>query len=148
MFDSRRPLKIGVIVGIVVVIVVVVALVRGGGGSPIDTAMAFYRAGNEGNYDKAYSYLAPETQMSWEMLGMMLPSFDNAMDDATRDGDIARIESKQAMEYSGTSATVRLTIYYGDGDDTEDVLTLIKVDGRWRIFTSVLLITPSSSYPW
>ena len=149
MFDSRRPLKIGIIVGIVVVIVVVVALVRsGGGGSPIDTAMAFYKAGNEGNYDKAYAYLAPETQMSWEMLGMMLPSFDNAMDDATRSGDISRIESKQAVEYSGSYATVRLTIYYTDGDDTEDVLTLLKVDGRWKIFTSVLLIMPSSSYPW
>lgn len=146
MFSSK--LKIAVIVGVVIVIVVVVALVRGGGGSPIDTAMAFYRAGNEGDYNKAYSYLAPETQMSWEMLGMMMPSFDNAMDDATKGGDITRIESKQAIEYSGAYATVRLTIEYGNGSQTEDVLTLMKVNGKWRIFTSVLLITPSSSYPW
>ena len=141
MFNSK--LKIAVIVGVVVVIVVIVALVRGGGGSPIDTAMAFYRAGNEGNYDKAYSYLAPETQMSWEMLGMMMPSFDNAMDDATKGGDITRIESKQAIEYSGAYATVRLVIYYRDGNQTEDVLTLMKVDGRWRIYMSTLLIMPS-----
>ena len=152
MFNSRRPLKIGIIVGVVVVIIVIVALVRGGDGSPIDTAMAFYRAGNEGNYNKAYTYLTTETQMAWEMMGMMLPSFDNAMDDATRDGTITRIESKQAVEYSGAYATVRLAIYYNDGDNTEDVLTLIKEDGRWKIFTSILLIMPSSTssslYPW
>ena len=144
MFNSK--LKIAGIVGGVILIVVIVALVTSGGGSPIDVAMAFYKAGNAGNYEKAYDYLAPEAQMAWEMMGAFMPSFDNAMDDATKVGTITRIEAKETVEYSGAYATVWLTLDYNDGSREQDVLTLIKVDKGWRIYMSTLLLMPS--YSW
>jgi len=130
------------IVAAVIVIIVVVAAVRGGGESPADVAIAFYRAGNDGSYTKAYNYLTPQTRMAWEMMGAFAPRFDNSMDAATRKGTITRIEVTDAMQYGAASATVRLTLHYRDATRKQDVLTLTKVDGRWRIFSSTLLLMP------
>ena len=141
MFVSNR-LKIIGIVAVVIVIIVVVAAVTGGSESPADVAIAFYRAGNDGNYSKAYSYLTSETRMAWEMMGAFAPRFDNSMDSATKKGTIARIEVTDAIQYGHMSANVRLTLNYRDGSQRQDVLTLTKVDGRWRIFSSTLLLTP------
>lgn len=139
---SSRSLKLIGIIGGVVLIVIIGALLIGGRESPADVAVAFYKAGNEGSYTKAYGYLTPESRMAWEMLGTFAPRFDNSMDAATKGGTITRIEVREAMEYAGMHATVRLTLDYRNGSRKEDVLTLTKVDGRWRIFTSTLLLTP------
>lgn len=141
MFASNRMKIIG-IAAVVIVIIIVVAAITGGSGSPADVAIAFYRAGNDGNYTKAYSYLTPETRMVWEMMGGFGPRFDNSMDGATKSGTITRIEVTDAIQYDGMSANVRLTLNYRDGSQRQDVLTLTKVDRRWRIFSSTLLLTP------
>ncbi len=141
MFASNRMKIIG-IAAVVIVIIVVVAAMTGGSESPADVAIAFYRAGNGGDYTRAYNYLAPETRIGWEMMGAFMSRFDNAMDAATKNGDITRIDVTDAIQYGGTSATVRLTLNYRDGSQRQDVLTLTKVDRRWRIFSSTLLLTP------
>lgn len=141
MSGSNRLKLIG-IVAAVIVIIVVVAVARGGGESPADVAIAFYRAGNDGSYTRAYNYLSPHTRMAWEMMGALAPRFDNSMDAATKRGSISRIEVTDAMLYGGASATVRLTLHYRDGTRKQDVLTLTKVDGRWRVFSSTLLLMP------
>ena len=142
MFLSSRLLKIIGVVAVVVVIVVVAVLLTGGGDSPAEVAVAFYRAGNEGSYTKAYNYLAPQTRMAWEMMGAFVPRFDNAMDNATQGGSITRIEVQDTIEYGGMHATVRVTLDYRASSPEQDVLTLTKVDGQWKIFSSTLLVTP------
>ena len=141
VFGSNRMKIIG-IVAVVIVIIVVVAVVTGGSESPADVAIAFYRAGNGGNYPEAYNYLTPETRMAWEMMGAFMSRFDNSMDAATKNGTITRIDVTDAIQYGGVSANVRLTLHYRDGSQRQDVLTLTKVDRRWRIFSSTLLLTP------
>jgi len=130
----------GIVVGLSVIVVIAVLLL-GGGESPTDVAIAFYRAANEGNYARAEGYLAPEVRMAWQMMPMM-PSFDTAVDGATKGGTITRIEVEEATEYGRVSATVWLRLDYQDGSREQDVLTLTRVDRRWRIFTSTLLIMP------
>jgi hypothetical protein len=138
--SSALPKILG-IVGGVVVAVVIVALLIAGRGSPVDVAMAFYRAGNEGNYEKAATYLFPSIERAWEMLPS-IRRFDTAMDAATKDGTITRIEATETIEVGGV-ATVWLTLDYRDGSREEDILTLMKVDGEWRVYMSTLLLMPS-----
>jgi hypothetical protein len=104
--------------------------------------MAFYRAGNRGNYEKALGYLGPELRAGYEMWGggTFMPRFDTAMDGATKGGTIVRMETREAVEYGGLQATVWLTLDYEDRSREHDVLTLMKVDGEWRIYKSILLL--------
>jgi hypothetical protein len=141
--SSPWPKIAGIVGGVALIIAIVVLLIGvGERESPIEVAMAFYRAGNEGNYEKAFGYLTPEIRMAWKMGVPFIPRFDNAMDAATRGGTIARIEAEEAVEYAGAFATVWLTLVYEDGSQARDVLTLMKVDGEWRIYMSTLLLMP------
>ncbi|MBA7546838.1 hypothetical protein ES705_39237 [subsurface metagenome] len=130
----------------------VVSLVSGcsGGGSPSDVAKDFYKAGNDGNYEKAESYLSISMEMAFEMgafggvgfTGGSGLEFENMMDGATKDGTIARIEVKGGEEYpGGYQAMVYLTLHYTDGSRAQDVLMLQKEDGNWKILQSTLLLT-------
>lgn len=121
-----------------------------GGGSPSDVAKTFYKAGNEGNYEKAESYLSISMKMAFEMgafggvgfTGGSGLEFENMMDGATKDGTIAQIEVKGGEEYpGGYQAMVYLTLHYTDGSQAQDVLMLQKEDGNWKIMQSSLLIT-------
>jgi len=121
-----------------------------GGGSPSDVAKAFYKAGNEGSYEKAESYLSISMKMAFEMgafggvgfTGGSGLEFENMMDGATKDGTIAQIEVKGGEEYpGGYQAMVYLTLHYTDGSQAQDVLMLQKEDGNWKIMQSSLLLT-------
>lgn len=133
---------------IVTLLLAIVATVAAGcaGELPADVAKAFYRAGNEGNYAKAESYLAAEARMAFEMVPMM-GRFDNAMDAVTRGGTITRIEVEEGVEYAGAFATVMVTLHYADGSQESDVLQLVKQDGKWRISQSSLLMKGAVRLP-
>ncbi len=116
----------------------------GVGESPSDVAKAFYKAGNEGDYEKAFSYLSIHIQMAYKMpgAGLVFGKFDNAMDGVTKNGTIKRIEVEGGEEFpGGHQAVIYVTLHYADGDKKQDVLTLQKEDGRWKIIMSILLAT-------
>ncbi len=129
---------------LVVALGLITSLASGcGGGSASDVAKAFYRAGNEGDYAKAKSYMAINMQMAFEMPGLGM-DYENAMDGATKDGTIAQIEVKGVEEYPGGYTTVvYLTLHYTDGSQAQDVLLLQKEGGNWKIMQSSLFMTGS-----
>jgi len=113
-----------------------------GGGSPADTAKAFYKAANDGNYDEAIDYLSIHLQMGFDIMNPLGMGIENAMDGVTRNGTIQKIEIKGGEEFpSGYQAMVYLTLHYTDGRQAQDVLTLQKEDGKWKIIISTLLAT-------
>ena len=112
-----------------------------GGGSPSDVAKAFYKAGNEGNYSEAESYLSFEARAVYRQpVFGLTQSFDNQMDAVTKGGTITRIDVEEGKDYGGY-AVVLVTLHYADGGQASDTLSLLKEDGRWRIVTSALLLT-------
>ena len=122
----------------------------GGGGSASDVAKGFYRAGNEGNYEKAESYLSSSMKMVFDMgvLGGVGSSggsslaFENMMDGTTKNGTISQIEVTGGDEFiADVQAMVYLTLHYTDGTQAQDVLMLQKSDGNWKIMQSTLLVT-------
>lgn len=124
-----------------VVLALLVSFVNGctgGGESPSDVVKAFYKAGNEGNYAKAKSYLSIHTQMTMEMIPEM-SSFEEQMDAATKGGKIARIEIKGG-EKGDSVAIVYLTLYFKDGSQEQDVIELSKEEGKWKIYMSTWLM--------
>jgi len=135
--------------GLVAVLVLLSFLLSGcGGGSPTDVTNAFYKAGNEGNYAKAKSYLSIHSEMGWEsMRPLGMPPFEDAMDAATKEGTIARIEIKGGQKM-GYYTVVYLTLYYKDGSQEEDTIQLLKEDGRWKIYISTLLMSAWTKGLW
>ena len=132
----------------IIILMIVLALLTlstcacGGGGSASDVAKAFYKAGNGGDYEKAKSYLSIHAQMGLEALSPLGMAFESAMDAATKDGTIVRIQVKGGEEYpGGYQASMYLTLHYADGSQEQDFLMLQKEDGRWKILESTLLIT-------
>ncbi|PIP49076.1 MAG: hypothetical protein COX14_01210 [Chloroflexi bacterium CG23_combo_of_CG06-09_8_20_14_all_45_10] len=135
-------------VALIAVLVLLSLLVSGcGGGSPSDAVKAFYKAGNEGNYAKAKSYLSIHTQMAMEMWPLGMPSFEEQMDAATKEGTIARIDIKGGEEY-GYMAILYLTLHYRDGSQEKDTVQLKKEDGKWKIYMSSLLMIASYKELW
>lgn len=142
-------MKRAIVLGLVVALLggLVVGCDRG---SPADVAIAFYREANAGNYKKAESYLSSHLIMSINMM-QSLPGFgtirlDNAMDAATKDGTIQRIEVERGLEHSASFAQVYLTIYYKEGQ-ASDILTFQKENRQWRIVQSALLLLGFGSGP-
>ncbi|MBT9143234.1 MAG: hypothetical protein DDT29_01633 [Dehalococcoidia bacterium] len=134
----------------VVILALLLAIVTVAGGcppgeSPADVARDFLWAGNEGDYARAKGYLIPETRMVFEMDPMI--RFDNAMDAATREGTITRIEVVEEVVHADVSATVWLTLHYADETQESDTLSIVKRDGKWRIMTSTLLMKGAAGLP-
>ncbi len=102
-------------------------------------ATAFYKAGNKGDYTNAKNYLSVYVKAYYESNALGL-NFENAMDNVTKDGKITKIEVTGGEEYSqANQASVFLKLYYSDGSQKTDFLSLEKVDGRWKILISSLL---------
>lgn len=85
----------------------------------------------KGNYKKARGYLSIHSQMAMEYMKPLpgMPSFEEQMDAATKEGTIARIEIKGGEKFDH-QAVVYLTLYYKDGSQEQDAITLLKGDGK------------------
>lgn len=115
----------------------------GGGETPSDIVKAFYRAGNEGNYAKANSYMSVHFQAGMQIASPgIMPSFEEQMDAATKMGDITRIEITGGEKFGvGQPAMVYLTLYFRDGSQEKDIVTLRQEDERWKIVMSTWLMS-------
>lgn len=94
------------------------------GRMPFEVLKAGIMAGNEGDYDKAATWVVP----SGGMVG------DNFMlwQKATNNGTVKSVEHTDE-EYQGQGVSVGYTIHFEDGSSKSDDATLVKVDGRWKI---------------
>lgn len=91
---------------------------------PFEILKAGIMAGNEGDYDKAATFVVP----SGGMVG------DNFMlwQKATNNGTVKMVEQTDE-EYRGQSVAVGYTITFEDGQTKSDRASIVKVDGHWKI---------------
>jgi len=106
------------------------------GESPADVAVAFYQAANRGDYAKAEGYLHSDHRMA---IKAGLWNFPKTVDAVTKKGSIKRIQVEEVGNYEDGIVKVMLRLFYADGTQDYDIMTLCKVDGHWKIALSKLL---------
>lgn len=91
---------------------------------PFEILKAGIMAGNDGDYDKAATFVVP----SGGMVG------DNFMlwQKATNNGTVKKVDQTDEA-YRGQSVDVGYTLTFEDGQTKSDRASMVKVDGRWKI---------------
>lgn len=94
------------------------------GREPFEVLKAGIMAGNDGDYDKAASWVTPSGGMQGD--NMML------WQKATNNGTVKKVEHT-SEQYQGQEVMVGYTLHFEDGSTKSDKASLMKVDGRWKI---------------
>lgn len=94
------------------------------GREPFEVLKAGIMAGNEGDYDKAATFVTPSGGMQGD--NMML------WQKATNNGTVKIVEHT-GEQYQGQEVTVGYTLHFEDGSTKSDKAILMKVDNRWKI---------------
>lgn len=119
---SRRMM-----IGAMLMSTISLALVGCGGGGPEGTVKKWFNAMNEGKHSEAVKYLAPALAEFAKMDGGKAMS-----DDMTNSGTMSKLEIVSS-EVRGEGATVNARVHYKDGGVEDQTVTLVKIDGDWKV---------------
>jgi hypothetical protein len=118
----------------------------GGGGitgekSPSDIELGMWKLVQKGNYEKAIDYWAENSaddagkEQMKAMSKMLVEKMKESMDEKGGLKDV-KIESEE-IDDDGMTAKVNVLLTYGDGSTEEQSNKYKKVDGKWKIDSSM-----------
>jgi len=140
--------RVSVILSVVAITVSLLLVSCGGGGgisggkSPSDIEMGFWKLIQKGSYDKAINYWmdnsdnedkAQKEQMK-AMSAMFTEKLKQSMDEK---GGLKDVKTSETISEDGMTATVEVFLTYGDGTTEEQTKKYQKIDGKWRMDSSM-----------
>lgn len=116
------------LIGLLMVALTFLAACGGGSPTPGTVAKNFLSAINDLNFEEAKQYATAESASMLDMLSGIM-----AMSEEEMEKPEAREINVTNEEIDGDNATVTYTTKDEEGNDVEESIDLVKVDGAWKV---------------
>lgn len=113
--------------GFLMVALTLFVVACGGGPKPGDVAKKFLSAVNDLNFEEAKQYATAESASMLDMLSGLASMGDDQEKPEAQEITIVK------EEIDGDNATVTYTAKDDEGNDVEETIDLVKVDGDWKV---------------